>query len=67
MTIKEGRNNYIDYLGDGVYVSFDGYQIWLSLKDDRDQDYCRIALESHVLVALDDYRKKLEKELGVHL
>lgn len=38
------------YLGDGVYASFDGYQIWLDL---RGQDNTtRIALEPSVFGAL---------------
>ena len=41
------------YLGDGVYASFDGYQIWL---DTRAQvPVNRIALESQVLAALVNY------------
>ena len=42
------------YLGDGVYASFDGYQIWLDL---RGQDNTtRIALEPAVMDALVRYR-----------
>ena len=47
-----------DYLGDGVYVSFDGYAIVLDL---RGQDgFTKIALEPSVLEAFDRYRKRLE-------
>lgn len=43
-----------EYLGDGVYASFDGWHIWLDL---RQQDpKIRIALEPHVLRRLDEYR-----------
>jgi len=38
------------YLGDGVYASFDGYQVWLSTQEGR-----RIALEPAVMVQLDKY------------
>ena len=45
------------YLGDGVYASFDGYQIWLDL---RGQDSTtRIALEFGVLACLDRFRQDL--------
>lgn len=41
------------YLGDGVYASFDGYQIWL---DTRAQEPVnRIALEPKVYRALLEY------------
>jgi hypothetical protein len=45
------------YLGDAVYASFDGYQIWLRTGDGGNQ---RIALEPEVLRALDAYRKELQ-------
>jgi hypothetical protein len=40
------------YLGDGVYASFDGYQIWISLHDGS-----RIALEPEVIQALLKYQQ----------
>lgn len=43
-----------EYLGDGVYASFDGYQIWL-----KTQEGNAIALEGPVLAALDRYRAYL--------
>lgn len=60
-------NNFVgvrdEYLGDGVYASFDGYHIILDL---RGQDNTtRIALEPPVMAALvkyrDDAMKKVEK------
>ncbi len=49
-----------DYLGDGVYASFDGYHIWL---DTRAQlPINRIALDSQVLDAFDRFRKRLSEE-----
>ena len=46
-----------EYLGDGVYATFDGYMIWLDL---RGQDSTtRIALEPPVLKALIDYRDRV--------
>ncbi len=41
------------YLGDGVYASFDGYQIWLRIEREGVPE--SIALEEQVLVALDRY------------
>jgi hypothetical protein len=45
------------YLGDGVYASFDGYQIWL---DTRAQEPVnRIALEPEVFRALCAFERDL--------
>ncbi len=47
------------YLGDGVYASFDGYQIWLDL---RGQDTTtRIALEPAVFAALEQFVKSIKR------
>jgi hypothetical protein len=43
------------YLGDGVYASFDGYQIWLRADDNR------VALEPEVFHALIGYANRLRK------
>ena len=43
-----------DYLGDGVYASFDGYQISLSTLEGN-----RIALEPAVMLALETYVARL--------
>ena len=45
-----------EYLGDAVYVSFDGYHIWLRTGDGNNQ---RIALEPSVFTALVNYQKRL--------
>jgi hypothetical protein len=45
------------YLGDGVYASFDGYQIWLAVSDHTNKV---IALEPEVLNALVNYAKELK-------
>jgi len=48
-----------EYLGDGVYASFDGYHIILDL---RGQDnYTRIALEPAVMAALDAYAERMQR------
>jgi hypothetical protein len=41
------------YLGDGVYASHDGYQVWLTTRVDGQQH--TIALEPAVLRALADF------------
>ena len=46
-------SKFKQYLGDGVYASHDGYQIWLSL--DGQDPGIRIALEPAVLDALNRY------------
>jgi hypothetical protein len=48
-----------EYLGDGVYASFDGYSIILDL---RAQDNSRIALEPQVWEALKRYAKQVGLE-----
>lgn len=46
------------YLGDGVYVSFDGYHINLAVEDHRNNV---IALEPEVMVALIAYFEETKK------
>ena len=45
------------YLGDGVYASFDGYQIWV---DTRMEGACKIALEPEVLIRLVQYHEDIK-------
>ena len=49
-----------DYLGDGVYASFDGYHIVLDLR--AQDDFTKIALEPSVLDALDKFRKRIQED-----
>lgn len=45
-----------EYLGDGVYASFDGYHIWLTTGSHEERDATnRIALEPSVYAALVRY------------
>ena len=44
------------YLGDGVYASFDGYQIWLAANS---HENLVIALEPAVMEALFQYAKQV--------
>ena len=48
------------YLGDGVYASFDGFNIWLGLEADQEL----IALEPSVFVALMAYGRDLRDALN---
>ena len=57
MNVERNMENET-YLGDGVYASFDGYQIWL---DTRAQDPVnRIALEPNVYYALISFVENLK-------
>jgi hypothetical protein len=54
---KKTMNKHDEYLGDGVYASYDGLYVWLYL---RGQDNTtRIGLDTSVLKMLDRYRKRL--------
>lgn len=50
------QNNDSIYLGDGVYASFDGYQVWLHLN--RHDSDPLIALEPNVVQAFVRYARK---------
>ena len=48
------------YIGDGVYVSFDGYQILLETeRHDQEPGIDRIYLDIHTMNALASYAKKI--------
>lgn len=44
------------YLGDGVYASFDGCQIWLAANDHHNKV---VALEPNVYAALMEYARRV--------
>ena len=48
------------YLGDGVYASFDGFQIWLAANNPQNKV---VALEPDVFDRLVEYEKNLLKVL----
>jgi len=48
-----------EYLGDGVYASFDGYQIWLSANHHENKV---LALEPQVFENLVNYKKRIEEK-----
>ena len=64
MEIKDLGLKFPDYLGDSVYVGFDGYHIqlmtWNGYPDDPRN---KIALEPSVYEALVRWVKRVEKEL----
>jgi len=51
--------NEQQYLGDGVYASYDGYHIWLAVNDHRN---VVVALEPQVLEALIRYANSVREE-----
>lgn len=51
------------YIGDGVYASFDGYQIWLTTENGIEATN-RIAIEPNVWQMLKIYVKRLEEQTG---
>lgn len=46
-----------EYLGDGVYASFDGYQIWLSVNDHQAPPV--VAIEPGVYASLVQYASRV--------
>ena len=55
---KEELNKLNEYLGDGVYASFDGFQVWLAVNDHRNKV---VALEDTVMANLIRYNAKIEQ------
>lgn len=53
-----------EYLGDGLYASFDGYHIILTAPRDDGEHF--VALEPPVMAALDDYRERLYEAIKVY-
>jgi len=52
-----------EYIGDAVYVVFDGYGIWL-LANDSEYPTDRVYLEPNVLDSLNNFYKKCTNEKG---
>jgi hypothetical protein len=51
-------DSYSTYLGDGVYASTDGYQIWLAVNHSENKV---VALEPSVLTRLNQYVEFLKE------
>jgi len=49
------------YLGDGLYVRYDGFLVWL--RAPRDKEDHVVGLEPPVLEELEDYLKSLKEDL----
>lgn len=49
-----------EYLGDGLYVSFDGWQFTLRTPRDHSNHY--VCLEPEVLAAFEQYVKRIREE-----
>jgi hypothetical protein len=58
MARETGSEYPQEYLGDGVYASYDGYYIWLTLGSHLNHPL--VALEPAVLRKLFDYNKLIE-------
>ena len=56
-------NKNKDYLGDGVYAEFDGYNIWLRANDHRD-GFCtdKICIEPSVLDAMNRFYQRMTQQ-----
>ena len=50
----------VEYLGDGLYVKWDGYQIWL-LANDHQNPSDSVALDSHTLNAFLKFIERLKE------
>jgi len=49
------------YLGDGVYATFDGYQVWLTTE--RENGEHKIAIDPYVMACLEEYyRAAVQKQ-----
>lgn len=50
-----------DYMGDGVYIEWDGYAYWLRANDHRD-GFCsdKICLEPSVLRAIKRFEQRMD-------
>lgn len=57
----DGKRDYRDYIGDGVYVEFDGSGVWLKAND-FDHPTDEIYLEAGVLEALIRFAKRMGME-----
>jgi len=54
-------NEFNQYLGDGVYASFDGYQIWLAVNHHKNKV---VALDPDVMNQLTDYIEMIKTKTG---
>ena len=65
--MAEGQKIIEDrYLGDGVYASYDGYHVWLDLRDQKlpGKELVRIALDDKAFSALLTFVADLSERLA---
>ena len=53
----------LGYIGDGVYLSFDGFQYWLAVNHHINKV---VALEPHLVSILNEKVQQHRKEMGNH-
>lgn len=51
----------MDYMGDGVYVGHDGYQLWLTTGSHENPEL--LAIDMNVLKALNNYAHRIFGEV----
>ena len=56
MTLDNRQQHQDEYLGDGVYASFDGYQIWLAANHHENKV---VAIEPSVMKSLMRYAHRV--------
>lgn len=54
--------NKVEYLGDGLYILFDGYQIWL-MANSHIEPTDKVALDLHVYHAFLKWSKRLDETI----
>jgi hypothetical protein len=57
-------NDKKEYLGDGLYATFDGWGIWLTAEDGVSVQN-KVYLEPHVLKTFDEYVARLRQFIKV--
>ena len=57
---KEKKMEKWEHIGDGVYVKFDGFGVWLH-NNSHDNPTDKIYLEPQILQALNEYVEKMRK------
>ena len=63
MDIKDLGYKHTDYIGDSVYVGFDGYSYWIMTWNGYPDDpRNKIALEPEVYEALQNWVKRIRSE-----
>ena len=64
-SLRASLGGAAEYLGDGLYASFDGYTFWLRASDGR-RVTNEVALEPHVMAAFEAYVKRVAEGAVLH-